>query len=55
MFRLPTYLPDRLKKLAAKDRRRLDNYVGGILLDAVYNEPNEITKAAFEEAKTGKL
>ena len=24
-------------------------------MDAVYHEPNEITKAAFEEAKAGKL
>ena len=55
VFRLPTYLLDRLKELAAKDRRSLNNYVEGILLDAVYHEPNEITKAAFEEAKAGKL
>ena len=51
VFRLPTYLLDRLKELADKDRRSLNNYVEGILLDAVYHEPNEITKAAFEEAK----
>ena len=55
VFRLPTYLLDRLKELAAKDRRSLNNYVEGMLLDAVYHEPNEITKAAFEEAKAGKL
>ena len=61
VFRLPTYLLDRLnlldsqKKLSAKDPRSLNNYVEGILLDAVYHEPNEITKAAFEEAKAGKL
>lgn len=28
VFRLPTYLLDRLKELAAKDRRSLNNYVG---------------------------
>ncbi|MDE6259078.1 MAG: toxin-antitoxin system protein [Muribaculaceae bacterium] len=55
VFRLPTYLLDKLKELAAKDRRNLNNYVEGIFLDAVYHEPNEITKAAFEEAKDGKL
>ena len=55
VFRLPTYLLDRLKELAAKDRRSLNNYVEGILLDVVYNEPNDITKAALEEAKAGKL
>lgn len=25
-----------------------------LLLDAVYNEPNEITRQSFEDAKTGK-
>ncbi len=55
VFRLPTYLLDKLKELAAKDRRSLNNYVEGILLDAVYHEPNEITKASFEEAKAGNL
>lgn len=55
MFRLPVYLLDRLKELAARDRRSLNNFVEGILLDAVYHEPNEVTKAAFEEAKAGKL
>lgn len=55
VFRLPTYLLDRLKELASKDRRSLNNYVEGILLDAVYHEPNDVTKTAFEEAKAGRL
>lgn len=55
VFRLPVYLLDRLKELAARDRRSLNNFVEGILLDAVYSEPNEVTKAAFEEAKAGNL
>lgn len=55
VFRLPTYLLDKLKELAAKDRRSLNNYVEGLLLDAVYHEPNEITKASFEDAKAGNL
>lgn len=55
VFRLPSYLLDKLKELAAKDRRSLNNYVEGILLDAVYHEPNEVTKAAIAEAKAGKL
>lgn len=55
VFSLPAYLLDRLKELAAKDRRSLNNYVEGILLDAVYHEPNETTKAAIKEAKSGKL
>lgn len=55
VFRLPVSLLERLKELAAKDRRSLNNYVEGVLLDAVYHEPNEITRAALEEAKSGKL
>lgn len=55
VFRLPAYLLDKLKELAAKDRRSLNNYVEGLLLDAVYHEPNDITKESFEEAKAGKL
>ncbi len=54
VFRLPTYLLDKLKELAAKDRRSLNNYVEGLLLDAVYNEPNEITRQAMEDAKAGR-
>ena len=40
VFRLPVYLLDRLKELAVKDRRSLNNYVEDLLLDAVYQEPN---------------
>lgn len=55
VFRFPAYLLDRLKELAAKDRRSLNNYVEGLLLDAVYNEPNEVTKAAMKEVSSGVL
>ena len=54
VFRLPVYLLNRLKELAAKDRRSLNNYVEGLLLDAVYHEPNEETLQAMREAKEGK-
>lgn len=54
VFRLPIYLLDRLKELAAKDRRSLNNYVEGLLLDAVYREPNEVTLQAMKEAEEGK-
>lgn len=54
VFRLPTYLLDKLKELAAKDRRSLNNYVEGLLLDAVYYEPNEVTRQAMEDAKAGR-
>ena len=55
VFRLPVYLLNRLKQLAQKDRRSLNNYVEGLLLDAVFNEPNEETLAALKEAQEGKL
>ena len=55
VFRLPAYLLDKLKELAAKDRRSLNNYVEGILLDAVYKEPNDETIAAMKEAQIGVL
>ncbi len=55
VFRLPVYLLDKLKELAQKDRRSLNNYVECLLLDAVYHEPNEESIAAINEAKAGKL
>lgn len=55
MFRLSTDLVERLKEMARREHRSLNNFVECILLDVVYNEPNELTKAAIEEAKSGKL
>lgn len=55
VFRLPVYLLDKLKELAQKDRRSLNNYVECLLLDAVYHEPNEETIASLNDAKAGKL
>ncbi|MDO4335434.1 MAG: ribbon-helix-helix protein, CopG family [Bacteroidales bacterium] len=54
-FRLPVELIERLKKLARKENRSLNNYVECALIELAYSEPNEETRAAFEEAKTGKL
>lgn len=55
MFRLPTDLLDRLKEMAKREHRSLNNFVECILLDVAYNEPNAETKAAIEEARGGKL
>lgn len=55
VFRLPTYLLDKLKELAQRDRRSLNNYVEGLLLDAVYHEPNEVTLQAMKESESGVL
>lgn len=54
-FRLPVVLIEKLKELARKQNRSLNNFVETALLDLVYNEPNEETVAAIEEAKSGKL
>ena len=53
-FRLRVDLLDKLKRKAEKENRTLNNYVESVLLDIVYDEPNEVTKAAIMEAKSGK-
>lgn len=54
-FRLPVALIERLKKLARKQNRSLNNFVECALLDLAYSEPNETTIAAINEAKSGQL
>lgn len=53
MFRLDIDLVNRLKELARREHRSLNNYVECILLDVAYNEPNEETIAAINEARNG--
>ncbi len=53
-FRLSDDLLDRLKHEARKTNRSLNNYVECILIDSVYNEPNETTLQAIREARAGK-
>lgn len=55
MFRLNVDLIERLKEMAKREHRSLNNFVECVLLDVVYNEPNEDTKAAIEEARSGNL
>lgn len=55
MFRLDEELVTRLKELAKREHRSLNNFVECLLFDVAYNEPNGITKAAMDEAKSGKL
>ena len=45
----------RLKEKAKKANRSLSNYVECILMDSVYNEPNETTIAAMNEAENEEL
>ena len=53
-FRLRADLLEGLKRNAARENRTLNNYVESVLLDIVYHEPNEVTKAAIAEAQSGK-
>ena len=53
-FRLRADLLEGLRRNAKRENRTLNNYVESILLDIVYREPNDVTKAAMEEAMSGK-
>lgn len=53
-FRLREDLLKVLQEEARKANRSLNNFVESTLMDAMYSEPNEETKAAIEEARTGK-
>lgn len=54
-FRLSVELIEKLKTLAKRQNRSLNNYVETLLLDAAYNAPNATTVKAMEEAKSGSL
>ena len=51
-FRLSVDLIDKLKQLAKRQNRSLNNYVETLLLDAAYHEPNNTTLAAMKEAES---
>ena len=53
-FRLDKDLIIRLKMKAKKENRSLNNYVETVLMDIAYNEPNDETIAAIEEARSEK-
>ena len=54
-FRLPVDLIERLRLLARRQNRSLNNYVETLLLDAAFHEPNAVTLAAMKEAESGAL
>lgn len=54
-FRLSVDLIERLRQLAKRQNRSLNNYVETLLLDAAYREPNDVTLAAMKEAQNGSL
>lgn len=49
-FRLRTDLLDAMREAAERENRTLNNYLENLLLNIIYHEPNEVTKAAIEEA-----
>ena len=49
-FLLRTDLLEDMKKAAERENRTLNNFIENLLLNYFYSEPNEITKAAIEEA-----
>ncbi|MCM1066992.1 MAG: toxin-antitoxin system protein [Muribaculaceae bacterium] len=51
MFCLRTELFERIKELAARDNRSLNNYVKSVLMNLPYNIPNATTIAAMKEAQ----
>ena len=53
-FRFDSELLRRLKIKAKKENRSLNNYVETLLMDVVYDEPNEETAEALREAQSGK-
>lgn len=53
-FRLNSDLLDTLKSAAKREHRSLNNYVECLLMDIMYNEPNEETQAAIKEVRSGK-
>ena len=54
-FRLREDLLQILQEHAKKANRSLNNYVESMLMEVVYSEPNEETKAAIKEARSGKF
>jgi len=53
-FRLRTDLLEDMKSAAERENRTLNNYLESLLLNYFYNEPNEVTRAAIEEAMSRK-
>lgn len=54
-FRLNSDLVERLRTMARRNNRSLNNFVETILYDVAYNEPNEETIEAINEARSGKM
>ena len=53
-FRLDKDLLERVRIKARSENRSLNNYVEKVLMDIVYDEPDEETITAMNEAETDK-
>lgn len=53
-FRLKADLMERLRMGAKASNRSLNNFVENVLLEAMFCEPNETTKASIAEAMNNK-
>lgn len=53
-FRLSETLLKELKSRATRCNRSLNNYVESLLIDALYNTPNDETIDAINEIRSGK-
>ena len=53
-FRLDSQLLERLRILARRNNRSLNNYVETVLFDVAYHEPNDETIEAINEVRSGK-
>lgn len=53
-FRFDEELLSRLKKKARQENRSLNNYVETVLMEIAYDEPNDDTLEAIQEARSGK-
>ena len=48
------YINKKYYLCSRRGNRTLNNYVESVLLDYIFNEPNETTKAAIKEAMSGR-
>ena len=53
-FRLSTELLSKLKEAATRENRSLNNYVESLLMEIMYNNPNNLTIKAMKEVRENK-
>lgn len=54
-FRLDSDLLETLRSAAEREHQSLSNFVEALLMEVMYIETNEDTKATIEEARSGKV